>query len=172
MSDLKQLKFYIPSSLYLLADVTHTSDRMGSAANQKTIQSLIHNNRCVTSAIRINCSGLGRNLRHLVNTVYDLSSKGIGFKVLTGQGTQIDTTILQGELVFGIFSALAEFERDLISERTKAGLASARARGRTGEPSFKMTAAKVHLAAVSIQHPETKISNLYKELGVTRQTSH
>lgn len=113
---------------------------------------------------------LGRNLRHLINTVYDLSSKGIGFKVLTGQGAQIDTTTSQGKLVFGIFAALAEFERDLISERTKAGLASARARGRMGGASFKMTPAKVRLAAASMQHPETKISDLCKELGVTRQT--
>lgn len=113
---------------------------------------------------------LGRNLRHLVNTVHDLSSKDIGFKVLMGQGAQIDTTTSQGKLVFGIFAALAEFERDLISERTKAGLASARARGRIGGPSFKMTPAKVRLAAASMQHPETKISDLCKELGVTRQT--
>ena len=113
---------------------------------------------------------LGRNLRHLINTVYELSSKGIGFKVLTGQGAQIDTTTSQGKLVFGIFAALAEFERDLISERTKAGLASARARGRTGGPSFKMTPAKVRLASASMQHPETKVSALCKELGVSRQT--
>ncbi|GAW87612.1 hypothetical protein bplSymb_SCF11602P001 [Bathymodiolus platifrons methanotrophic gill symbiont] len=113
---------------------------------------------------------LGRNLRHLINTVYDLSSKGIDFKVLTGQGAQIDTTTSQGKLVFGIFAALAEFECDLISERTKAGLASARARGRTGGASFKMTPAKVRLSAASMQHPETKISDLCKELGVTRQT--
>jgi len=89
---------------------------------------------------------------------------------LTGQGAQIDTTTSQGKLVFGIFAALAEFERDLISERTKAGLASARARGRIGGPSFKMTPAKVRLAASSMQYPETKISDLCKELGVTRQT--
>ena len=59
---------------------------------------------------------LGRNLRHLVNTVHELSDKGIGLKVLTGQGAQIDTNTSHGKLVFGIFAALAEFERDLISE--------------------------------------------------------
>jgi DNA invertase Pin-like site-specific DNA recombinase len=113
---------------------------------------------------------LGRNLRHLVNTVYDLSSKSIGFKVLTGQGAQIDTTTSQGKLVFGIFAALAEFERDLISERTKAGLASARARGRKGGAPYKMTRAKLRLAIASMGKPETKINDLCKELGVTRQT--
>ena len=75
---------------------------------------------------------LGRNLHHLVNTVHDLEKGGKGFKVLTGHGASIDTTTSAGKLVFGIFASLAEFERDLISERTKAGLASARARGRKG----------------------------------------
>ena len=113
---------------------------------------------------------LGRNLKHLVNTVHDLNSRDIGFKVLTGQGAQIDTTTAQGKLVFGIFAALAEFERDLISERTKAGLASARARGRKGGARFKMTAAKLRLAMASMSQPQTHIGNLCKELGVTRQT--
>jgi DNA invertase Pin-like site-specific DNA recombinase len=75
---------------------------------------------------------LGRSLRHLVNVVHDLTSRGIGLKVLTGHGAAIDTTTPAGKLVFGIFASLAEFERDLISERTRAGLASARARGRKG----------------------------------------
>ena len=73
---------------------------------------------------------LGRNLAHLVNTVQDLSTRGVGLLVLTGQGAQIDTTTAPGRLVFGIFAALAEFERELIRERTLAGLTAARAQGR------------------------------------------
>lgn len=69
---------------------------------------------------------LGRDLRHLVNIVHDLTQRGIGLKVLTGQGAALDTTTASGKLVFGIFAALAEFERELISERTIAGLAAAR----------------------------------------------
>jgi DNA invertase Pin-like site-specific DNA recombinase len=65
---------------------------------------------------------LGRNLRHLVNTVHDLTASGVGLRVLTGQGAAIDTTTAAGKLVFGIFAALAEFERELITERTRAGL--------------------------------------------------
>jgi len=85
---------------------------------------------------------LGRSLRHLVNVVHDLRSRGIGLKVLTGQGAAIDTTTPAGKLVFGIFASLAEFERDLISERTRGGLASARARGRKGGRRPKMTPGK------------------------------
>lgn len=55
---------------------------------------------------------LGRDLRHLVNTVQDLSERGVGFKVLTGQGAEIDTTTASGKLIFGIFASLAEFERE------------------------------------------------------------
>ncbi len=76
---------------------------------------------------------LGRSLAHLVNTVKELSDRKIGLRVLTGKGAQIDTTTASGRMVFGIFATLAEFERDLIRERTMAGLASASARsqGRT-----------------------------------------
>lgn len=113
---------------------------------------------------------LGRDLRHLVNIVHDLTERGIGLKVLTGQGAAIDTTTASGKLVFGIFAALAEFERELISERTIAGLASARARGRKGGRPYKMTPAKVRLALASMGQPDTKVSELCAELGITRQT--
>jgi DNA invertase Pin-like site-specific DNA recombinase len=113
---------------------------------------------------------LGRSLRHLVNVVHDLTSRGIGLKVLTGQGAAIDTTTPAGKLVFGIFASLAEFERDLISERTRAGLASARARGRKGGRRPKMTPAKLRLALAAMGKPETNVGDLCQELGVTRST--
>lgn len=113
---------------------------------------------------------LGRNLKHLVNTVHDLNQREIGFKVLTGQGAQIDTLTTQGKLVFGIFAALAEFERDLIVERTHAGLASARARGRKGGARYKMTPAKLRLAVASMGATQTHVGELCRELGITRQT--
>ena len=113
---------------------------------------------------------LGRDLHHLINTVHDLTGRGIGLKVLSGHGAAIDTTTAAGKLVFGIFAALAEFERELIKERTVAGLASARARGRHGGRPFKMTTAKLRLAMAAMGQPETKVSDLCEELGITRQT--
>jgi len=103
---------------------------------------------------------LGRDLRHLVNLVHELTARDVGFRVLTGEGAAIDTTTPSGKLVFGIFAALAEFERELIRERTIAGLAAARARGRAGGRKPKMTAAKVRLAAASMGQPETRVGAL------------
>lgn len=114
---------------------------------------------------------LGRSLKHLVNTIQDLTNRRISFKVLTGQGANIDTTTANGKLVFGIFAALAEFERELISERTKAGLAAARARGRKGGRKFQLTKAKIRLAQIAMKNKETPISEICQELGgITKQT--
>jgi DNA invertase Pin-like site-specific DNA recombinase len=113
---------------------------------------------------------LGRDLRHLVNTVHELTTLGIGLKVLTGQGAAINTSTAAGKLVLGFFAALAEFERELIVERTKAGMAAARARGRSGGRPFKMTPARLRLAMAAMGKRETKIGVLCTELGVSRQT--
>jgi DNA invertase Pin-like site-specific DNA recombinase len=113
---------------------------------------------------------LGRDLRHLVNTVHELTNRGVGFKVLTGHGASIDTTSASGKLVFGIFAALAEFERELIIERTKAGMAAARARGRHGGRPYTMTPAKLRLAQAAMANRDTKVGELCAELGITRQT--
>jgi len=113
---------------------------------------------------------LGRDLKHLIDIVYELKTREVGFKVLAGQGAEIDTTTANGRLIFSIFASLAEYERELISERTKAGLASARARGRKGGRKYKMTPTKLYLAQGAMGKANTKISELCKELGITRQT--
>lgn len=113
---------------------------------------------------------LSRNLRHLVNVVHDLTERNVGLRVLTGQGAAIDTTTAARKLVFGIFAALAELERELISERTRAGLAAARARGRKGGRKPKMTPAKGRLAAAAMGQKGTVVSNLCAELGITTAT--
>jgi DNA invertase Pin-like site-specific DNA recombinase len=113
---------------------------------------------------------LGRNLRHLINTIHDLTSRGIGLQVLAGHGASIDTTTPAGKLIFGIFASLAEFERELIAERTRAGLASARARGRKGGRRPKMTPAKLRLAQAAMSKSEINVGALCEELGITRST--
>lgn len=109
---------------------------------------------------------LGRSLQHLVKTVTDLSGRGIGLKVLTGAGAQIDTTTPAGKLSFGIFAALSEFESELIRERTMAGLAAARARGRKGGRKFALTKAQVRTAQAAMASRDTSVAELAKELGV------
>lgn len=113
---------------------------------------------------------LGRNLKHLVNTVHSLSEQKIGFKVLSGQGANIDTNTPSGKLVFGIFASLAEFERELIRERTMVGLKAARARGKKGGRKFQLTKNQVKFAQVTMKDNNTIVSELCKELGVSRQT--
>ena len=109
---------------------------------------------------------LGRSLHHLVKTVAMLSGRGVGLKVLTGQGAQIDTTTAAGKLSFGIFAALAEFESELIRERTMAGLQAARARGRKGGRKFALTKAQVRMAQAAMANRDTSVSELCKELAV------
>ena len=109
---------------------------------------------------------MGRSLNHLVKTTTMLSERGVGLKVLTGQGAQIDTTTAAGRLSFGIFAALAEFESELIRERTMAGLQAARARGRKGGRKFVLTKAQVRMAQAAMANRDTSVSELCKELGV------
>jgi DNA invertase Pin-like site-specific DNA recombinase len=113
---------------------------------------------------------LGRSLHHLVKTVKQLSEKNIGLKVLSGHGANIDTTSPTGKLVFGIFASLAEFEADLIRERTMAGLAAARARGKKGGRKFELTKAQVRLAQAAMSNRDSSVSELCRELGITRTT--
>lgn len=113
---------------------------------------------------------LGRNLTHLVNTVQGLNDRGIGLKVISGQGAEIDTSTAAGKLIFGIFAALAEFERELIRERTLAGLSAARARGKKGGRKHQLSKGQVRLAQASMKIKDTNVSELCRELGVSRQT--
>ncbi len=113
---------------------------------------------------------LGRDLKHLVNTVQDLNERDIGLKVMAGAGAQIDTTTANGRLIFGIFAALAEFEAELIRERTMAGLAAARARGRMGGRPRKMTIETLKMAMTAMTDPKSNASNVASRLGITTTT--
>ena len=109
---------------------------------------------------------LGRNLAHLVAVVSDLAHRKIGLRVLAGQGAAIDTATASGRLVFAIFAALAEFERELIRERTRAGLAAARVRGRKGGRKFALTKAQVRLAMAAMKSRDASVTDLAAELGI------
>ena len=111
---------------------------------------------------------MGRNLKHLVETVEELGKRGVAFKVLTG--APIDTTSPVGKFMFAIFAGLAAFERDQIVERTKAGLAAARARGRKGGRKPVLTPSKLRQAQEAMKDRDTSATELCKELGVSRTT--
>ena len=113
---------------------------------------------------------LGRDLKHLVTTVDELRSRKVGLKVLAGAGAQIDTTTSNGRLFFGIFAALAEFERELIAERTHAGLAAARARGRKGGRPRKVDRSTLMMAMSALADANSNATDVAKRLGITTTT--
>jgi DNA invertase Pin-like site-specific DNA recombinase len=113
---------------------------------------------------------LGRNLKHLVATIDDLRKKNIGFKVLSGHGSQIDTTSPDGRFVFNLFAALSEFERELIAERTKAGLVAARARGRKGGRPRKMDRATLQMAMAAMSDPKAVATEVARRLDIQTST--
>lgn len=110
---------------------------------------------------------LGRSLSHLVGLIADLKDKGIGFKSLQ---ENIDTTSGVGKLVFHIFASLAEFERDIIRERTMAGLASARARGKLGGRPKVLDEKKIALAKAMYQDKQNSVKDICATLGIGRTT--
>ena len=113
---------------------------------------------------------LGRDLKHLVVLVDRLRDLGAGLRVLSGAGAEIDTTTANGRLVFGIFASLAEFERELIAERTRAGLAAARARGRNGGRPRKMDREMLRMAMSAMADRGTQAKDLARRLGITTTT--
>lgn len=110
---------------------------------------------------------LGRSLRHLIDTVNALADRQVGFRSLV---ENIDTTTAGGKLVFHIFGALAEFERELISERTNAGLSAARARGRVGGRPSAMTPAKTVEARRMYESGDYTWEQIAEMFGVSRMT--
>lgn len=110
---------------------------------------------------------LGRSLKHLIETVTILHERGIGFRSIT---ESIDTTTPGGKLIFHVFGALAEFERDLIRERTQAGLAAARARGRRGGRPAKLDAKKREILKKLYQDKTNSIDDILATLHISKAT--
>ena len=110
---------------------------------------------------------LGRSLQHLIHLITDLQRREVGFRSLQ---ESIDTTSPGGKLIFHVMGALAEFERDLIRERTRAGLAAARARGRKGGRPVSMGEREKRLAEQLLQDPALSVAEVARALGVGRST--
>ena len=110
---------------------------------------------------------LGRSLKDLVTIITDLEERGVAFRSIT---EAIDTSTSGGKLVFHIFGALAEFERSIIQERTRAGLAAARARGRKGGRRPKMSKSDARKAVAMLKDPHLTKSEVAKHFGVSRVT--
>jgi DNA invertase Pin-like site-specific DNA recombinase len=110
---------------------------------------------------------LGRSLRHLIETITALANRQIGFKSIT---ESIDTTTSGGKLVFHIFGALAEFERDIIRERTQAGLTAARARGRKGGRPKALTPKKAQQLQTLYNDKTNTIDEICRTLHISRAT--
>jgi DNA invertase Pin-like site-specific DNA recombinase len=110
---------------------------------------------------------LGRSLSHLIEVMKELEGQGIGFQSLT---EEINTTTSGGKLIFHIFGALAEFERNLIRERTKAGLRAARARGRRGGRPKRLSAQQRALAVDLFQQKKHSVGEICSTLGITKPT--
>src|SRR4051794_17387360 len=110
---------------------------------------------------------LGRSLKDLIERITQLNNRHIGFKSIT---ESIDTTTSGGKLIFHIFGALAEFERDIIRERTNAGLEAARVRGKLGGRPPALSAEKVKLARKLYADKSTSVAEICKMLGISRHT--
>ncbi len=110
---------------------------------------------------------LGRSLRDLIETVRMLSGRGVGLKSLK---ESLDTTTSGGKLVFHVFGALAEFERDLVRERTNAGLAAARARGRKGGRPKALSERQQRQARTLLKDPSNSVADICKTLKISRST--
>jgi DNA invertase Pin-like site-specific DNA recombinase len=142
------------------------SDRAsGARADRPQLTAVLDQLRPGDTLVVWKLDRLGRSLRHLVDTVSGLAERGVGFRSLQ---EQVDTTTPGGKLVFHVFAALAEFERDLVRERTTAGLAAARARGRTGGRPTVMTPAKLAVARQLYASGEQTVVAIAATLGVSR----
>lgn len=139
----------------------------GKSAARLELESCLKALRAGDSLVVWRLDRLGRNLADLVYIVNDLEGRGVGFVSLT---EQINTTSPSGKLVFHLFASLAEFERNLIRERTHAGLKSARARGRIGGRPAKLSGKDLVMAKALMADRNNDVGDVAKRFGVHRST--
>jgi len=142
--------------------VDHAS---GATASRPALDELLGQLRAGDTIVVWRLDRLGRSLRHLIDLVAELEQRGVGLRSIT---EAIDTSTPGGKLVFHVFGALAEFERALIVERTHAGLAAARARGRVGGRPTVWTEAKLLTARAMHESGEHDVATIARVLGVSR----
>src|SRR4051812_26064626 len=149
-------------------DQIFTDTASGSATERTGLEQAISHLRKADTLVVWRLDRLGRSLRHLIDTITALDARGIGFRSIT---EAIDTTTSGGKLVFHIFGALAEFERDIIRERTQAGLSAARARGRRGgRPKRQPSSRKIAMARALYADKTNSVREICKTLGISRAT--
>lgn len=145
-------------------------EKVSSAKVRPQLRLLVESLREGDTVVVWKLDRLGRSLKELVGLINDFQAKGIGFRSLNDA---IDTTTAQGRLVFNLFASLAEFERDLIRERTRAGLSAARARGRHGgrpKSMSKETLAKAQAVRTLYDTRDKTAGEIGKLLGISRAT--
>jgi DNA invertase Pin-like site-specific DNA recombinase len=144
-----------------------TDTASGAKANRPGLDELLAYVRPNDTLVVWRLDRLGRSVKYLIELMALLQDRQIGFRSLT---EQIDTTSTAGKLIFHVFGALAEFERELIRERTRAGLAAARARGRQGGRHRALTAKQVEMAQALYDTNQHSIADICKTLRVSRAT--
>ncbi|MGO3858593.1 recombinase family protein [Neisseriaceae bacterium CLB008] len=148
-------------------DQLFTEIASGKNAQRKVLNQCLNSLKPGDTLVVWRLDRLGRSVRDLVNIIGELEKNQINFESLT---EKIDTHSNTGKLIFHVFAALAEFERNLIRERTFAGLAAAKARGRVGGRRPKLSPAEIHTLLRDIQAQKTSITQLAKQYNVSRTT--
>jgi DNA invertase Pin-like site-specific DNA recombinase len=144
-----------------------TDTASGAKAERKGLDEALEYVREGDTLVVWRLDRLGRSLKHLIETITELNNRKIGFKSIQ---ENIDTTTSGGKLVFHIFGALAEFERDIIRERTQAGLLAARARGRKGGRPKVLTLKKAQMVQDLYRNKDNSIDEICKTLNISRTT--
>jgi DNA invertase Pin-like site-specific DNA recombinase len=151
-------------------DQIHEEIASGAKTSRPVLEEIMRNLREGDTLIIWKLDRLGRNLAHLIHLTTKLIEKKVG---LISLNDPIDTSTAQGRMVFGIFASLAEFERELIRERTQAGLTSARARGRKGGRPKGMTQAAIEKATIAealYKNGSIPVKKIAEQLGISKTT--
>ncbi len=147
----------------------YTDKMSGTKKNRPGLEEILGFIRKGDTLVVWRLDRLGRSLKHLIQVLNMLDERGVYFKSIQ---ESLDTSTPGGKLIFHVFGALAEFERDIIRERTMAGLAAARARGRKGGRPRKLSKKKVEMAKKLMNNPTVPIDEICRTMGVSKATLH